>query len=294
VASPTELHSETDLASEDGRRSEQHPQRGRRESGSHGHVDDGHQDIPDLISLAPAIFVPATFDYTKPQAAVEPGEEGSAWLTQQATHAMAVKANMSWMLQREARRIHREAIAQENAMQQQYQQYQQRQASTPASAVTPTGRVAGAGWPPADPCRSRRLSPSRMDDNLMLRNLYAAPTIIQPLDPRHQQQHPPTTATSAPASGQAAAETAAAPPPHRTGSGLPLQFSWRDVPQLPVDARDTPREAATTRFLELVRGGEGHMEIYEAHAQAVMARRREAIAREQAEGVMVAREEATV
>lgn len=250
-------------------------------------VFDDDEHIPELVSLAPTIFVPATFDYTKPQPATEAGNPVEQKLAAFDAHATAVKANISWMVRREARRIHRDTVAQETWARERFREFQQQQqygmhrqhsasaATTPVSATTPVGQQQGQHPPaPRDPLRSRRLSPTPAEDDAVLRNL------------RGPSAGAGASSSSSGSSGQAGA------------GGVSQHFSWHNVPKRPVDVRDTPREAAVTRLLDLARFGEEQLDIYEAHARNVRARRRESAVHEMAgemaqmEGVRMAREAA--
>ncbi|KAI1851725.1 hypothetical protein JX265_010959 [Neoarthrinium moseri] len=181
--------------------------------GPPGSVD----DIPELISIAPAIFVPATFDLTKPQAPLPADSSGrtTQQLAELDAHTAAVKSNIAWMIEREAKKIHQDAVKQELS-------------------------IKAAGLPPP---RSKRLPPTKADEDELIRNLEA------PIVPG-------------------------------AAYGVPLGVLADQIPPLLPDPRDTPREAFTTRMLGLVRYGMQQMDGYEAHANGVKQQKREEIARQ--------------
>ncbi|KAK6073595.1 hypothetical protein SCUP234_08671 [Seiridium cupressi] len=107
-------------------------------------------NIPEFVSMAPAIFVPATFDYSQPRPSPAPGENGAATsrvdraLAELEDHMTAVKRNISTIMLQQARKVHQDSAAQE---------------------LFWTDR----GLPP----RSKRLPPTRADEAQMIQNLEA-------------------------------------------------------------------------------------------------------------------------
>ncbi|ETS78660.1 hypothetical protein PFICI_08513 [Pestalotiopsis fici W106-1] len=122
--------------------------------------------IPQHVGMAPAIYVPATFDFTKPRSLPSsPERTGSSSdaaaaaaaaanpsatslrvdraLTDLEDHMTAVKRNISTLTLQEARRCHQEAAAREM-------------------------ELADAGQPTP---RSKRLPPTREEERQMLKNL---------------------------------------------------------------------------------------------------------------------------
>ncbi|KAH6645891.1 hypothetical protein BKA67DRAFT_540888 [Truncatella angustata] len=189
-------------------------------------------NIPDLISITPAIFVPATYDYTQPRSSPagadattrEDGTGSTAARVDRAMaeledHMTAVKRNIATMVLQQARKIHRDAAAAE------------------LQHASQNG-----GLPP----RSRRLPPTQSDEEALVRSLE------EPRDPRRAY-------------------------------GLPPDFGWASVPPVGPDPRDTPREAAVTRFAELMRFAAMQMEGYEMHCEGVRKEKKAQVAKDVAE-----------
>lgn len=118
------------------------------------------EDIPEHLGMAPAIFVPATFDFTKPRHTGDEERAGSTTtavdalastarvdraLAELEEHIRAVKRNMSTIVLEQARKAHQEAAAQETSL-------------------------ASAGLPPP---RSKRLPPAAQEVEAMLWNMEA-------------------------------------------------------------------------------------------------------------------------
>lgn len=158
-------------------------------------------NIPPLAGMAPAIFVPATFDFTKPRPSPSSSTEATTAaaatslrvdraLADLEDHMNAVKRNISTLTLREARRYQQEAAAREVML-------------------------ADAGQPPP---RSKRLPPTRADEELMLQNLAAHSV------------------------------------PGRT-YGVHPDFGAASMVGVVPHPKDTPREAVTTQILDLIRYG---------------------------------------
>ncbi|KAK6210657.1 hypothetical protein LQW54_006006 [Pestalotiopsis sp. IQ-011] len=127
------------------------------------------EDIPEHLGMAPAIFVPATFDYTKPRHSSNEERRDSnptevdalastarvdRVLAELEDHIQAVKRNMSTIVLEQARKAHQEAAAQETSL-------------------------ASAGLPPP---RSKRLPPTVQEREAMLWNMEAEYVPGRPYD----------------------------------------------------------------------------------------------------------------
>ncbi|KAK8134351.1 hypothetical protein PG984_006363 [Apiospora sp. TS-2023a] len=208
----------------------------------------GGDAIPPMTSWAPAMFVPAKFDYTQPQQSVEeqeqlpPHQQLNNLLADLDAHAAAVRANHAWMVGREARRIQQDTI------------------QTEARILE-----MGQPWP-----RSKRLEPTPSEEAELLRKMAAVPEEMQH-QPQRRQSNPNTipafrrssyersnsnvnsnTNNNNVAGGSTAAEpgaTAKVASPYEVS----MSFSYREVAALAVHPSDTPREAAVTSMLNVAR-----------------------------------------
>lgn len=171
--------------------------------------------------MAPAIFVPATFDYTQPRPSTLPPSGAAETrrvdraLAELEEHMDAVKRNIATMVLQQARKVRQDAVQQERA-------------------------IAAQGLPPP---RSKRLPPTRADEDALLRNLGA------PRDPRRTY-------------------------------GVGRGFGPHDVPQVLPNPKDTPREAAVTMLVDWMRYGALQMEGYEMHCETARKQTRDRVARE--------------
>ncbi|KAH8677929.1 hypothetical protein BX600DRAFT_493300 [Xylariales sp. PMI_506] len=235
------------------------PPRPEAESSARGTSEDGEAgeyDFPELVSLGPAIFVPAQFDYTKPQPLLV--KTTSARTAQQMdafdAHTRAVKANMAWLFRRQAERFRVEAAKKETALldaaaatlkkQQQHGQSH----DTDYSLLTSTRTPSRASIPGL---RSRRLPPTDAEEKALVRRLEATPT-------------------------RAGGEASGAPETRHFE--IDLGFEASRIPVLNPHPRETPREAATTEMLGLVRNASVTLAGYQAHITNVRRERREKVA----------------
>ncbi|KAK7920674.1 hypothetical protein PG985_008696 [Apiospora marii] len=210
--------------------------------GSKSDPDSSHggDAIPPLSCWAPAMFVPAKFDYTQPQQSAQeqeqlpPHQRLNNLLADLDAHAAAVRANHAWMVGREARRIQQDTVREE-------------------------ARIIGMG---ESLPRSKRLPPSDAEEAALIRNMAAVPAELQQ-QPQRRQSNPNTIPAfrrssynrnnnSNNATGGAASDPAATvnilPP-----TEVSMNFSYRDVSALTADKRDTLREAAVTSVLNVAR-----------------------------------------
>ncbi|KAK8086600.1 hypothetical protein PG994_001574 [Apiospora phragmitis] len=200
--------------------------------------------IPQMTGWAPAMFVPAKFDYTQPQQTEEqekaqpPHQRLNDLLADLDAHAAAVRSNYAWMVAREARRVQQVTVQGE-------------------------ARILATGQPPR---RSKRLAPSAGDEAALLRNMAKVPDELLLLQ---QQQRRANNLNTIPAfrrpsydrtnsnnivnNGAGAAATAVNPATASSRYEVSRTFSYREVSALPVDPRDTPREAAVTSILNVAR-----------------------------------------
>lgn len=106
------------------------------------------QQIPNFVSITPAIFVPAMFDYTKPQPDTPVDETETACvdraMEELEDHMNSVKRNIATMILQEARRVNQDTAAAEQ-------------------------RYAGQGEQP----RSKRLPPTKADEELLISKMEA-------------------------------------------------------------------------------------------------------------------------
>ncbi|KAK8038801.1 hypothetical protein PG993_007212 [Apiospora rasikravindrae] len=209
-------------------------------SSSEPNTSSSHTAIPQMTCWAPAMFVPAKFDYTQPQEQekeLPPHQRLNNLLADLDAHAAAVRSNHAWMVGREARRIQQET-AQDEA------------------------RMLASGQPLP---RSKRLAPSAGDEAALLRNMAAVPPDLQHLRRHSNPNNIPTFRRSSherssndnnsSINNNNTANAAAAADPAAAASRfeVPKNFSYREVSALPVDQRDTPREAAVTSILNVAR-----------------------------------------
>ncbi|KAI0125109.1 hypothetical protein BJ170DRAFT_488484 [Xylariales sp. AK1849] len=179
-----------------------------------------NEAIPEL-SFIPAMFVAAKFDYTQPlpELPLNTSARLDIQMAELDAHTQAVKRNIAWLAEREARRIHAEAVKEELDLTSQ-------------------------GLPPP---RSKRLGPTAKDESILIAKM--AGEVRPSMDYE-----------------------------------APLDFGYNSFEALPIDKRDTPREAATTRMLGLIKYGMQNLDSYEIHVQNdANGPRRARIAREVAE-----------
>lgn len=234
---------------------------GKRNAGDGSNIDpkssNGGDAIPPLTCWAPAMFVPAKFDYTQPQQSAEeqeqlpPHQRLNNLLADLDAHAAAVRANHAWMVGRETRRIQQDTVREE-------------------------ARIIGNGEPLP---RSRRLAPSAAEEAFLLRNMAAVPAELQQ-QPQRRQSNPNTipafrrssydrsnsNSSSNNVAGGAAADPAATANVV-SNYEVPMNFSYRSVSALPVDQRDTPREAAVTSVLNVARNAMHNADWYSSICQ---------------------------
>ncbi|KAK8094109.1 hypothetical protein PG997_000794 [Apiospora hydei] len=238
-----EDHAHKTTAHANGKRNAAGSNSGSTSSDPNTATTSSHTAIPQMTCWAPAMFVPAKFDYTQPQ---EQEKEVPAYqrlnnlLADLDAHAAAVRSNHAWMVGREARRIQQET-AQDEA------------------------RMLAAGQPLP---RSKRLAPSAGDEAALLRNMATVPPDLQHLGRHSNPNNIPAFRRSSydrsnndnnnsiknnNVAGSAAAASAADPAAAASRFEVPRNFSYREVSALPVDQRDTPREAAVTSILNVAR-----------------------------------------
>lgn len=176
--------------------------------------------------MTPAIFVPATFDYTQPRPSHSSGSNGGTARVDRALaeledHMNAVKRNISTIILQQARKVELDAAAQELAY-----------------TVTSQGRL--------PPPRSKRLPPTRADEDVLIRNLEA------PRVPERQY-------------------------------GVRPDWGPHEMLGVAPHPKDTPREAAVVQMMDLMRFGSLQLEGYERHCEIARKETRAQVAREIAE-----------
>ncbi|KAK6824755.1 hypothetical protein PG987_012249 [Apiospora arundinis] len=200
-------------------------------------------EIPPMQGWAPAIFVPAKFDYTQPQLSEEeeqakpPHQRLNDLLADLDAHAAAVRSNHAWMVVREAQRVQQEALAQE-------------------------AKLLAEDKPLP---RSKRLPPTEADEAALIRNMSLVPLDLQqhPNQRRHSSHSNPNTIPTNPL-GSGSNMSAAQPSPYE----VPQSFSYREVQARFADPRDTPREAAVTQVLNVAGDAMHHANWYSNFYQA--------------------------
>lgn len=247
---PTRSRDDSEEEDED----EDHAHTTARANGKRNAADSNNDDpnngssnadtIPPMTCWAPAMFVPAKFDYTQPQQSAEeqeklpPHQQLNNLLADLDAHAAVVRANHAWMVGREAQRIQQ-------------------------STVQDEARIIGMGQSLP---RSKRLAPSEADEALLLRSMAAVPAGLQQQQPQRRQSNPNTIpafrrssydrSNSNSNNNNVACGTTADPAATANVASryeVPMSFSYREVSALAVHELDTPREAAVTGVLNVAR-----------------------------------------